>query len=286
MAISPNSLKIFINVADSGSITRTAAALFISQPAVSKAIKSIEEELGVTLFYRDKKSGLKLTDTGERILGYARRMMLMEEKIYQTAYQANNMLEGTLRIASLPIGIDHILVKALAAYNEKYPHVSVEILEGSGLDVNKMVSDHEAEFGISLAPADGFQKETLIEDHIVAISRDELDDEVIDLEQSKRQFVICRAAMEVLQPELSANVTASGNFKVVSSTTVRLMTREGLGVGVQSELLMSPYRDWFHVYPVVPDVRTDLVLIANDFDDLSPAASAFVEIIRQMKNEA
>ena len=80
MAMNLNNLKIFINVADSGSITRAAEALFISQPAVSKAIRSIEDDLGVSLFYRDKKTGIKLTDTGERILPYARKMLLMEEK--------------------------------------------------------------------------------------------------------------------------------------------------------------------------------------------------------------
>ncbi len=79
-----NNLKIFINVADSGNIIRAAEALFISQPAVSKAIRSIEDDLGVSLFIRDKKTGIKLTDTGERILPYVRKMLLMEEKIYQT----------------------------------------------------------------------------------------------------------------------------------------------------------------------------------------------------------
>ena len=86
MAMNLKNLKIFINVADNGSITRTAESLFASQPAVSKAIKAIEKELGVNLFYRDKKTGIKLTDIGERVLSYARQMMLLEEKLYQTAY--------------------------------------------------------------------------------------------------------------------------------------------------------------------------------------------------------
>ena len=143
MAMNLNNLKIFINVADSGSITRAAEALFISQPAVSKAIRSIEEDLGVSLFIRDKKTGIKLTDTGERILPYARKMLLMEEKIYQTAYLSQNMLEGTLRIASLPIGIDNILVKALAFYAEKYPNVNVEILDGSSKEVKRLDYCHD-----------------------------------------------------------------------------------------------------------------------------------------------
>lgn len=286
MAMSLNNLKIFINVVDSGSITRTAEALFISQPAVSKAIKTIEEDLGVSLFFRDKKTGIKLTDTGERILSYARQMMLMEEKIYQTAYFSKNMLEGTLKIASLPSGIDHILVKALACYTEKYPQVNVEILEGSTKEVNRMVLEHEAEFGISIAPVDGFQKETLLEDHIVAISKDILMEEEIQLLQSKKQFLICRSAMESLQSVLgTSTLSVSKNFKIVGPGTVRLMAQEGLGIGIQSALLIKPFKECFYVYPVKPEICTDLVMIANDFDDLSPAANAFAEIIRQHRQQ-
>lgn len=281
MAMSLNNLKIFINVVDSGSITRTAEALFISQPAVSKAIKTIEEDLGVSLFFRDKKTGIKLTDTGERILIYARQMMLMEEKIYQTAYFSKNMLEGTLKIASLPSGIDHILVKALACYTKKYPQVNVEILEGSTKEVNRMVLEHEAEFGISIAPVDGFQKETLLKDYIVAISRDKLVEEEIQLLHSKKEFLICHAAMESLQSILGTRiVSAAKNFKVVGPNTVRLMAQEGLGIGIQSALLVEPFKDQFYIYPIIPEICTDLVMIVNDFDDLSPAANAFMEIVR------
>ena len=282
MAMSINNLKIFINVADSGSITRTAQALFISQPAVSKAIRSIEEELGASLFVRDKKTGLKLTDTGERILPYARQMMLMEEKIYQTVYLSKNMLEGTLRIASLPTGMEHILVKALAVFKEKFPHVNVEILEGSTVAVNRMVREHAAEFGISMEPVDEFQHEILMEDHIVAISKDALAEKKIDLLHTDRNFLICQAAMEVTQPVLGAGNAILGHFTVMGSSAVRLMAREGLGIGIQSALLVEPYKEHYHIYPVTPEIRTDLVLIANDFGDLSPAGRAFVEVIHSL----
>lgn len=63
------------------------------------------------------------------------------------------------------------------------------------------------------------------------------------------------------------------------------MAQEGLGIGIQSALLVNPFKEHFYVYPVIPEIRTDLVLIANDFDDLSPAANAFVEIVRQQSNE-
>lgn len=63
-----HNLRIFIRVAEKGSITETANELYISQPAVSKAIKILEDELNLKLFHRDKRKGLILTDIGHEIL--------------------------------------------------------------------------------------------------------------------------------------------------------------------------------------------------------------------------
>ena len=76
------SLRIFLSVAERGSITKTANELFISQPAVSKTIKSLEQKLSLKLFHRDKRHGLILTDAGEKILLLARQMEQLEQRMY------------------------------------------------------------------------------------------------------------------------------------------------------------------------------------------------------------
>ena len=205
MAMSINNLKIFINAADAGNITRAAEVLHITQPAASKAIKMLEDELGVALFYRDKRNGLSLTDTGQRILDLARQITMIEERIYQTAYMSRNMLEGTLKIATLPYGSVFFLVKALSEFQTKYPQVYVEITEGSTSEVNQMVSEHAAEFGISLIPAAGFEQEILMEDYIMAISKTPVDSGYIDLAALKQNFYVAKPAWESILPILEQN---------------------------------------------------------------------------------
>lgn len=230
MAMSISNLKVFINVADAGNITRAAEVLHITQPAVSKAVKNLEDELGVSLFFRDKRNGLTLTDTGERILGFARRMVLMEEKIYQTAYLARNMLEGTLKIATLPYGSLFFLVKAFSRFQEKYPQVNVEIAEGSTSEVNQMVSEHAAEFGISIVPATDFEYEVLKKDRIVAISKEPLKSGCVDLSRLKQRFYVSQPAWESIFPVLEQNhIKESGRFKIVSAQTVRSIAEMGIG---------------------------------------------------------
>lgn len=282
MAMSMNNLRVFVNVADAANITRAAEVLHITQPAASKAIKALEDELDVALFYRDKKNGLSLTDTGERILGFARQMLLMEEKIYQTAYMSRNMLEGTLKIASLPNGVSFFLVKALSRFQAKYPHVNVEITEGSTNDVNRMVSEHAAEFGISLVPVTEFEYELLMEDHIMAISKEPIESQCIDLSRLKRKIFVCQAAWESILPVLEHHhIKDHGRFKIVGAQTVRAITAEGIGIGLQAESILPKDTEAYFKYPVKPQIRTDFVLIANKFADLSPAAKAFIDTIHE-----
>lgn len=98
-----HNLRIFLNVAERGSITETANELYISQPAVSKAIKNLEEELDLKLFHRDKRKGLLLTDIGKEILLIARQMAELENRMYQTAFRSNIFIGGKVKIASMPI---------------------------------------------------------------------------------------------------------------------------------------------------------------------------------------
>lgn len=87
--------------------------LYVIQPAISRAIKALEDELKAKLFLRDKRNGLILTDVGEKILLLARQMVDMENRIYQTGYSNNNFLGSKARIASMPILTSVILSKEI-----------------------------------------------------------------------------------------------------------------------------------------------------------------------------
>lgn len=114
-----HNLHIFLSVAEKGSITAAANKAYISQPAVSKAIKNLEKELNVTLFHRDKRRGLILTEVGHKILLLAEQMSDIENRIYQTAFQSNNFLGGKVKIASMPILTSVILAKVLYTFRKK-----------------------------------------------------------------------------------------------------------------------------------------------------------------------
>ncbi|MBP5199668.1 MAG: LysR family transcriptional regulator, partial [Schwartzia sp.] len=164
-----HNLRIFLDVADRQSITETANARYISQPAVSKAIQSLEKELNLKLFYRDKKNGMIPTDAGQKILLLARQMEDLENRIRQTAFRENHFIGGRLRVASVPVTTAVLLSKALRQYREKYPSVSVEIREGTPAAVKRMVEEHAVDFAVTYAPFGNLATEVLIEDEMVGL---------------------------------------------------------------------------------------------------------------------
>ena len=76
-------------------------------------------------------------------------------------------------------------------------------------------------------------------------------------------------------------ITQRNAFKIVSSGTVRKIAEEGIGIGLQAKSLL-PQNAPYYIYSVKPVIHTDLALVANDFDALTPTAKAFIKMIKNI----
>ena len=271
------SLRIFLQVADRGSVTETANELYVSQPAVSKAIKNLEQKLNLKLFHRDKRRGLILTDAGERILLLARQMANLEAQIYQTAFLENNFLGGKLRVASVPIATTLILSKALRRYREKYPAVTVELNEGTPAEVQRLLENYAVDFVITYSPFGSFDSEVLIEDEMAGIGSDK---NFVALRDGVENLIFCRAGFEVVRKIFS--VDANKNLVVQNAETAVKLVEEGNGVGVISKLVLATVGGRVSICNVVPSIKMQLGLAAHDLKNLSPIAAEFVKIIKEV----
>lgn len=152
--------KVFCTVARCGSLTRAAQELFISQPAVSQAIKQLENQLGVSLFNRTRK-GMQLSATGGKIIyaDISEAMRLIGEAESRLS-EIKTVATGTIRIGATDSIFYHILADKIAAFNEKYPSVKFELISATSpytisqikegkcdvAFVNLPVSDDEVKF--------------------------------------------------------------------------------------------------------------------------------------------
>ena len=118
--------RIFLVVAETKNVTRASEILNISQPAVTKHIKNLEEQLGTPLFIRTKK-GVKLNEYGEKIFLNVKHAitLLSESEKLVLGYKEN--YKGTIKIGISTSLAGHFLLSNMKKFNEIYPNVSLEI---------------------------------------------------------------------------------------------------------------------------------------------------------------
>jgi DNA-binding transcriptional LysR family regulator len=120
-------LKAFVAVAETSSFSRAAESLFMTQPAISKRIASLEEDLNTTLFDRLGRT-IQLTEAGEKFLISARRILTDIDISREEVASLSSEVGGRLRLAtSHHVGI-HRLPPILKAFTQAYPQVELDLL--------------------------------------------------------------------------------------------------------------------------------------------------------------
>ncbi|EKN70637.1 LysR family transcriptional regulator [Neobacillus bataviensis LMG 21833] len=140
-------LEYTVEIAKTGSITLAAESLKISQPSLSQAISSLEEELGIKIFKRSK-IGTHLTEHGKEIVIKAQEVLNKMNELIETANLQQSLIAGRLSIASAPSICQSILPKALISFKKKYPSIELEIMEGDSPKIIKHVMDEKVDIGI------------------------------------------------------------------------------------------------------------------------------------------
>lgn len=146
-----NSLKIFLVVATSNSFLEASNKLYISQPAISKSINKLEEDLGVSLFYRANK-GVTLTSDGEILLKYvkdSRKLLLACERMLSS----NNSLDsGSIVIGAQSHIVRNYLLEKINNFRSLFPNVMFRIVDLSTLELIEGLEKHELDFVVDASP--------------------------------------------------------------------------------------------------------------------------------------
>lgn len=143
--------KIFYYVASYKSITLAAETLSISQPAVSQAVKHLEQALSCTLFVRTSK-GVRLTKEGEMLFSYVQRgyetILSGEKKLSEML----NLEQGEIRIGASDMTLQFFLLPYLEEFHERYPGIRVTVTNAPTPETLKHLGDGKIDFGIVSTP--------------------------------------------------------------------------------------------------------------------------------------
>ena len=147
--INLNLYKIFYEVAKNGSINITAQKSYISQPAISKSIKSLEQAYQQKLFHRTSK-GMVLTESGEQLYKCVDEALRTLNYAEEQLFAKNNIQKGTLKIGAPSHIISLILMEKIYEFHKKYPNIEMTIICRSTEELIKMLRNDNIDIIIDI----------------------------------------------------------------------------------------------------------------------------------------
>lgn len=141
-------IQYFLAVAEHLSFTKAAAALYVSQPALSQQVRQLEESLGAQLFDRSGRT-TRLTDAGDVYLQYARRAAQELQEAKRAIHDVSDLSRGSLRVAVTPTFTTYLVGPVVEAFHARYPKITLNLKEISQERIEDLLLAGELDVGIA-----------------------------------------------------------------------------------------------------------------------------------------
>ncbi|MRN54109.1 LysR family transcriptional regulator [Paenibacillus monticola] len=283
-----NQIRLFVKIAESGSFTKAGQELNMTQPAVSRAIASLESELEVKLLLRDRRNGLMLTDIGKRILVVFREILMGFDKVHQEICAEKGLEQGSIRVGAFPAASAHFSPKIISSIARKYPHIEIQLHEGSIAEVKEWLESRIIDIGLIISPYGEFETIPLYREKLYAVLRDDhpLQQKSVVCVQdlANEPILLCRAGYETPVVDLfnRSGSILKVKYEVNNYATALNMIQEGLAVGVMSELSLLSLPPNVVVRELEPEAYRDIHLAVNSLAESSIAVKLFIETALQL----
>jgi DNA-binding transcriptional LysR family regulator len=285
-------LAAFIEVVRRGGFSRASETLHLTQSAVSKAVKAIEEELGQPLLVRLGRR-VALTDAGRVVFDRAQAVFSVLHSIEEEVAEVGAVRRGHLRLGIPPMVGGAFFPPVLGDYRSAHPGVVLELREVGARSVEALVMEGEIEAGATVLPTDrsAFEVVPLMRDVLRAVvhPRSPLARRrsvaLRDLERVP--FVLYREDFALHLHILDACRREGFSPQVASESSqwdfMAAMVAADVGVALLPRTICRRLDSaQVKVLPLVePELRWDLALIWKKDRHLSPAARAFIEVVRR-----
>jgi LysR family cys regulon transcriptional activator len=248
-------LQYAVAIAHHGlSVTQAASALGTSQPAISRALKALERELGFDLFVREGRAFSRITPQGTRVLEYATRALAEIASLKAVAADLNQDNRGTLSIATTHTQARYVLPPVVQAFRERYPEVELHLHQGTSEQIAEMVATDRVQLaiatgsdalfpGLVLLPVYRWHRQVIVpKRHPLAGTRKLTLQELAKYPLVTYVFSFSGGSslQNVFSREgLSPKVALTARDSDVIKTYVRL----GLGVGIVASVAIEPAHD-------------------------------------------
>ena len=290
-------LEAFVQVSESGSFSKAAKELFLTQPTISAHISSLEKELNVRLFIRNTKE-VSLSDDGKDLYRYAKQITDLEKAIEERFYMDSDDGKHVITIAASTIPAQYLLPKVLMCYRERYPKEQIKIMETDSSEVVTQVVDHMVDVGFTGTVLEKKHCKYIpfYKDELAVITPDTPEYRILkeqnrdDIDWIRRKPLILREEGSGTRKEAETQLKNAGismeDLDIVASIanqeTIKKSVKQGMGITVLSRLAAED-EDGLLIFPIPgADEGRDINLVYNKNYQMTRSADRFIRIVKEV----
>lgn len=285
--------QVFKTIAEAGSFQKAADLLGLTPSAISHTISSMENELGFSVLTRSK-SGVSLTNYGEKLLPYVNGVLNSDESLQQMIADLNGLKQGKVKIGVFSSVCTSWLPEILHSFRRKYEKIEMEVFQGTYEDVFLWMKRGVVDLGfLSVSSAKDLPIVPLYRDPLLCVlpkgAKKESPGEAIGIEEMKHhQFVTQRDSTDAdIQNFLKENsLQVQSNYHVVDDLSTVALVEKGFGICLMPELVMRdiPYK--VDCYLTEPRASRIIGLAVMNPEFMAPAVrTMYNHIIKNYQEE-
>ena len=284
-------MRAFFAIVEEGNISHAAQRLGIAQPALSRQMKHLEENLHVKLFERGSRR-IRLTEAGSLLYNRVENILGMVDGTVREIKEIGNGSKGVIRIGTITTSGAMILPDLIAEFRKLYPDVTFEIWEAEGARIIELLDNRLIEIAITRTQVDSATYELLVlpnEPLVMVMNQQNVcgrKEDTIKLKELKDKPLIIPLRWKSNFIAACQKLNFEPNIICVSDSVVQdlLMVQNNLGVAMIPFSGKKLFNDCDLIYKriVDPEVTTHTVLAWRKNQTLSTACRNFIELFERL----
>lgn len=280
--------KVLSVLAQEMNMRKAAERLFVSQPALSQRLQTIEKEWGAKLFIRSHK-GLTLTPAGELVIQFANEVLQRQEQVKESIQALESEIHGTLKIACATIVGQNWLPQVLKRFVNTYPHAQISLITGWSSEILKAVYEDQVHIGIIRGTPDWKGKKMhLFKDHLYLVDREMID--LDDVLKTNRPFIQFKSDSNYFQEiqewwRRRFQTNAKRVIIVDQIETCKQMVLNGIGYAILPEITLHGIEGKVRTIPLLDEngnpLGRDTWLLGNQSAFQLRQVKAFLDIVKE-----
>ncbi len=277
--------EAFVRVVETGSVTRAAESLSMTQSGVSHLLASLEEELGFAVLVRSR-AGVRLTENGAQVLPVVREILNEEERLRQMVSSIHGLDSGTVRIGTFTSVAVHWLPAIIKSFQKAHPNIEFKLLNGDYHDVEQWLEEGAVDLGFVTLPSRTRCACTpLMEDKLLAILPKghpyaDLPRFPIGLAKQEPFISLLESSDHDARRALDAEgVRPNIKFTTKDDYAIIAMVENGLGISIMPALLLEGRTDNVCALELAPQAKRTIALAVTPTGAQSPSTRIFANYV-------